>query len=69
MSDRESRLRCRLRLENDKGVIFSKNLFKNPAFSAGMPDCVFSKKFPIWVNIGGPCNGRCWVYFMTFGLF
>jgi hypothetical protein len=21
---------------------------------------VFKPKIPIWVNFGGPCNGKCW---------
>jgi hypothetical protein len=23
---------------------------------------VFKPKIPIWVNFGGPCNGRCWYF-------
>jgi hypothetical protein len=26
-------------------------------------------KIPIWVNFGGPCNGRCWYISWPFGLF
>jgi hypothetical protein len=30
-------------------------------FGAGLPDGLFSnQKFPIWVNFGGPENGKCW---------
>jgi hypothetical protein len=27
---------------------------------------IFKPKIPIWVNFGGPWNGKCWyMYFMT----
>jgi hypothetical protein len=29
--------------------------------AAGLPDGLFFKpKIPIWVNFGGPCNGKSW---------
>jgi hypothetical protein len=35
----------------------------------GLPDGIFSnQKFPIEVNFGGPCNGRCWHHLWPFGL-
>jgi hypothetical protein len=31
------------------------------SFEAGLPDGLFSKpKIPLWINIGGPQNGKCW---------
>jgi hypothetical protein len=30
---------------------------------------VFKPKMPIWVNFGGPCDGRCWYILWPFGLF
>jgi hypothetical protein len=30
---------------------------------------IFRPKIPIWVNFGGPCNGRCWYILWTFDLF
>jgi hypothetical protein len=28
--------------------------------------CIFKPKIPNWLNLGGPCNGRCWfMYFMA----
>jgi hypothetical protein len=30
---------------------------------------IFKPKIPIWVNFGGPCNGRCWYIICPFGLF
>jgi hypothetical protein len=29
---------------------------------------IFKQKFPHWVNLAGPCNGRCW-YILSFVLF
>jgi hypothetical protein len=26
---------------------------------------IFVPKIPIWVKLGGPWNGKCWLYFMT----
>jgi hypothetical protein len=31
--------------------------------------CISKPKIPIWVNIGGPCNGRCWFILRPFGKF
>jgi hypothetical protein len=30
---------------------------------------MFKTKIPVWVNFGGPCNGRCWYILWTFGIF
>jgi hypothetical protein len=30
---------------------------------------VFEPKIPIWINFGGPCDGRCWYILWPFGLF
>jgi hypothetical protein len=30
---------------------------------------ILKPKIQIWVNFGGPCNGRCWYILWTFGLF
>jgi hypothetical protein len=35
----------------------------------GLPDGIFSnRKILIWVNFGGPFNGRCWYILCLFGL-
>jgi hypothetical protein len=36
-------------------------------FGAGLPD--FKTKVPIWVNVWGSCNGRCWSILRSFDLF
>jgi hypothetical protein len=31
---------------------------------AGLPDgLIFKQKIPIWVNFGGPNNGKCWIFY------
>jgi hypothetical protein len=30
---------------------------------------IFKPKIPIWINFGGPCNGRCLYILWTFGIF
>jgi hypothetical protein len=38
--------------------------------AAGLPDGLFFKpKIPIWVNFGGPCNGKSWYMLKPFGQF
>jgi hypothetical protein len=35
----------------------------------GLPDGIFSNpKIPIWANVGGYCNGRCWYMMWPLGL-
>jgi hypothetical protein len=29
----------------------------------------FKPKIPLWVNVGGPCSGRCWFILWPFGIF
>jgi hypothetical protein len=44
--------------------------FSPTGYSPGLPDGIFFKpKIPIWVNLGGSCNGRCWYVICPFGLF
>jgi hypothetical protein len=34
---------------------------KTLSFTSGLPDGLFSnQKSHIWVNFGGPLNGKCW---------
>jgi hypothetical protein len=36
----------------------------------GLPDGWFSnQKSQIWVNFGGPLNGKCWYILCSFGIF
>jgi hypothetical protein len=30
---------------------------------------VFKPKIAIWVNFGGPWNGKCWYLLLPFGIF
>jgi hypothetical protein len=30
---------------------------------------VFKPKIPLWVNFGGPYNGKCWYILWSFGIF
>jgi hypothetical protein len=42
-------------------------IFELEWYKPGLPD-FFKPKIPIWVNIGGSCNGRCWYIIWPFGL-
>jgi hypothetical protein len=44
--------------------------FYTQIFRAGLPDGLFSnQKIPIWVNFGGPWNGKCWYILRPFDIF
>jgi hypothetical protein len=46
--------------------LMKKNCFSAAKVSPGLPDgLVPYQKIPIWVNFGGPWNGKCLVYFKT----
>jgi hypothetical protein len=31
----------------------------------GLPDGVINTKMPLWVNFGGPWNGKCWYMYVA----
>jgi hypothetical protein len=44
-------------------------LFFGGPWIQGRQMVYFQTKIPIWVNFGGPCNGRCWYILWRFGIF
>jgi hypothetical protein len=51
-----------LRIESRRGKLSAnENSFAQRLQPAGLPDGLFSnQKSQIWVNFGGPLNGKCW---------
>jgi hypothetical protein len=49
---------------------FSQLLFCTFGLQPGLPDLfVFKPKIPIWENLGGSCNWKCWYILCPFGPF
>jgi hypothetical protein len=43
---------------------------KHPSWGSGVARWyIFKPKIPIWVNFGGPLNGKCWFILRPFGIF
>jgi hypothetical protein len=51
------------------GPILSTCFLHTAFIATGLPDGwhIFNPKILIWVNLGGTCNGRRWIYFLGFG--